>query len=95
MMSNRNTNGKEKFEKFLAIHRFTLSSGKVVPTQFFTIQDMKSILNAEQRQVEKLFRCKGFPVCTFGKEKVVEANAFLKFWMMNPEMIHHLCENKK
>ena len=93
-MSNQNANGRERFEEFLATHRVTLSSGKVVPTQFFTIQDMKSILNINQRQAEKLFRCKGFPACTFGKEKVVEANAFLEFWLTNPEMIQHLCNNQ-
>lgn len=85
-MSQNQPNGKEKFEEFLATHRTKLSDGKLVPTQFYTIQEVKSIFNAEQLQVEKLFRCKGFPVCTLGKSKVVEVHAFLRFWQAHPEI---------
>ena len=80
-------NGKEEFRKFLRTHRVNLSSGKEVPTLFLTIKDVALLFEVDSKQIEKLFRCKGFPVCTLGKRKVVEIHAFLNFWRAHPEIV--------
>ena len=79
--------GKEEFIEFLRTHRLRLSSGKQVPTLFLTIQDVAFLFDVDAKQIEKLFRSKGFPVCTLGKRKVVEIHAFFKFWQVHPEIV--------
>ncbi len=47
---------------------------------FLTMEDVAKILPWGENTIQALFNEKDFPACNFGKAKVVEINAFLKYF---------------
>ena len=48
--------------------------------RFITIRDMQKATGWSLTTVQELFRMKDFPCCDYGKEKVAEINAVIKFF---------------
>jgi len=47
---------------------------------FLTIKEVVALTGWSIRTVQDLFNIPDFPSCDYGKEKIVEKNAFLKFF---------------
>ena len=47
---------------------------------FLTIKDVVKLTGISEPQVQRLFRRKDFPVCDYGKQKVVSIEAFNEYF---------------
>ncbi len=52
---------------------------------FYTIEDLMSLLGWSRVIVQKLFNDPKFPAADFGKKKVVEKNALMKYFSVRHE----------
>lgn len=47
---------------------------------FLTIKDVVKLTGISEPQVQRIFRRKDFPVCDYGKQKLVEIDAFKEYF---------------
>ena len=53
--------------------------------RFLTMSDVQRITHWGKNRVRELFNEKDFPACDYGKEKLVEYTAFIKFFSVRRE----------
>ena len=47
---------------------------------FYTIEDVMKLTKWSRKVVQRLFNCKDFPCCDYGKGKCVEAHALIAYF---------------
>lgn len=76
-----NTNLDESLKKITEFcKKLDEAEEKAKKIQFLTIKDMMKATGWSQVTVQELFRREDFPVCDFGKEKIVEVGAAIKYF---------------